>query len=439
MGDTSPDSPSEHHNFDITIIFHLFEDPSYFSHGNPLFYVSNAIVQTINALIIVSTVALCMESMPEYNPDLDGNESWEDVWTAVELTCVICFSLDFVVRAGGAWYAEHLPTFCKDPMNWVDVLAIMPFYMEMMIGDMLDLRFVRVIRLARILRALRSPRFGNMGKVITDIIRNSAAALAIPIYFMMLALVLFSSLVYYAEEASDVYGCYSPAMQIADIPTTTDDAHAKAAEYAAVAHLGNAQASIDDAGATLVRSCGRCPCYKTNASLPACLQFGETGGPLCHTAHFELYDMTNETIESGPMFASIPDTFWWCIVTFTTVGYGDKAPRTAIGRWLGTFTMFMGIFFIAMPLTIVGASFSASWDKIKNDTATNDAEEEALDTSKDSQSLGFRIDVESHIARIADIIEDAKALEEDASWDDIDRGLAALKENIKQQWPGKIQ
>ena len=54
---------------------------------------------------------------------------------------------------------------------------------------MLDLRFVRVIRLARILRALRSERFGNMGSVIADILKHSAAALAIPIYFMMLALV----------------------------------------------------------------------------------------------------------------------------------------------------------------------------------------------------------------------------------------------------------
>ena len=48
---------------------------------------------------------------------------------------------------------------------------------------------MRVIRLARILRALRSERFGNMGSVIADILKHSAAALAIPIYFMMLALV----------------------------------------------------------------------------------------------------------------------------------------------------------------------------------------------------------------------------------------------------------
>ena len=59
------------------------------------------------------------------------------------------------------------------------------------------------------------------------------------------------------------------------------------------------------------------------------------------------------------------DSFWWCIVTFTTVGYGDKYPRTTAGRFVCAVTMFCGIFFLAMPLTIVGSSFSDAWDKLQ--------------------------------------------------------------------------
>eukprot|EP01052_Picozoa_sp_SAG31_P006084 SAG31_NODE_276_length_18650_cov_5.821842_14_plen_193_part_00 len=65
------------------------------------------------------------------------------------------------------------------------------------------------------------------------------------------------------------------------------------------------------------------------------------------------------------MFTSIPDSFWWCIVTFTTVGYGDKYPRTSFGRIVCAATMFCGIFFLAMPLTIVGSSFSDAWDNLQ--------------------------------------------------------------------------
>ena len=38
---------------------------------------------------------------------------------------------------------------------------------------------------------------------------------------------------------------------------------------------------------------------------------------------------------------------WWSIVTVTTVGYGDKAPRSTLGRLLGMFTILFGLFLIA--------------------------------------------------------------------------------------------
>lgn len=39
--------------------------------------------------------------------------------------------------------------------------------------------------------------------------------------------------------------------------------------------------------------------------------------------------------------------FWWAAVTMTTVGYGDKAPRTLGGRFIALVWMFLGIFIIS--------------------------------------------------------------------------------------------
>jgi len=55
--------------------------------------------------------------------------------------------------------------------------------------------------------------------------------------------------------------------------------------------------------------------------------------------------------ESG--FTSIPRSIYWAIVTLTTVGYGDIAPRTGLGQFLAAFVMILGYAIIAVPTGIV--------------------------------------------------------------------------------------
>ncbi|MBL0713739.1 MAG: ion transporter [Desulfosarcina sp.] len=52
-------------------------------------------------------------------------------------------------------------------------------------------------------------------------------------------------------------------------------------------------------------------------------------------------------------FTSIPRSIYWAIVTMTTVGYGDRAPRTALGQILASFIMIIGYGIIAVPTGIV--------------------------------------------------------------------------------------
>ena len=52
-------------------------------------------------------------------------------------------------------------------------------------------------------------------------------------------------------------------------------------------------------------------------------------------------------------FTSIPRSIYWCIVTITTVGYGDIAPETILGQTLASVLMLMGYAIIAVPTGIV--------------------------------------------------------------------------------------
>ena len=52
-------------------------------------------------------------------------------------------------------------------------------------------------------------------------------------------------------------------------------------------------------------------------------------------------------------FTSIPRSIYWAIVTLTTVGYGDIAPKTVLGQALASMIMILGYAIIAVPTGIV--------------------------------------------------------------------------------------
>ena len=52
-------------------------------------------------------------------------------------------------------------------------------------------------------------------------------------------------------------------------------------------------------------------------------------------------------------FTSIPVSIYWAIVTMTTVGYGDIAPQTPLGKLLASAVMILGYGIIAVPTGIV--------------------------------------------------------------------------------------
>jgi len=57
-------------------------------------------------------------------------------------------------------------------------------------------------------------------------------------------------------------------------------------------------------------------------------------------------------------FTNIPKSVYWCIVTLTTVGYGDIAPQTPLGQFIASLVMVLGYGIIAVPTGIVTAEMT---------------------------------------------------------------------------------
>tara|TARA_R110002012_G_scaffold303710_1_gene505713 strand:+ start:12229 stop:13113 length:885 start_codon:yes stop_codon:yes gene_type:complete len=57
-------------------------------------------------------------------------------------------------------------------------------------------------------------------------------------------------------------------------------------------------------------------------------------------------------------FSNIPKSIYWCIVTLTTVGFGDIAPVTPLGQFIASIIMVLGYGIIAVPTGIVSAEYT---------------------------------------------------------------------------------
>lgn len=99
-------------------------------------------------------------------------------------------------------------------------------------------------------------------------------------------------------------------------------------------------------------------------------------------------------------FQSMGDALWWCVVTLATVGYGDLAPVTAMGRFIASVTMVIGLSIFGTFISLIGGAFI---------TAMQDEEQHSLTISKSmyrrlkawQNDCGEPCDIE-HLRRHAD-------------------------------------
>ena len=269
----------------------------------------------IMGCIVLSALVMVIESVPGIH------KKNTQYWDGIEAFFVLTFTTEFVMRVFGT--PSHRE-FWRGGMNWVDLLSIVPWYLDLIIKS--ESPALKMLRLGRSLRLVKLSRYSSGVRLIMAALDASTDALYLFLFILTLLVVLCSSAVYYMERG----------------------------EYDDLTELYMRE---DPARGYL--------CCAGNSSAPC-----ETGAQAW--AYPDSADFTCAQQKERSPFQSIPETFWWCFVTLSTVGYGDFFPVTYMGQVMGICTMLLGIITLALPISIIGGSFIDERQKyLQNERETN--------------------------------------------------------------------
>ncbi|XP_048586247.1 potassium voltage-gated channel subfamily C member 1 isoform X2 [Nematostella vectensis] len=203
------------------------------------------------AFILLSVLDFVMSSVPVV--------PYQSTPSVIEYVCGSWFTFEFILRTA---FSPSLRRQFKKPMTWVDIGALLPFYLQFFI-DVGDMERIKIFIMFRLLRVFRLFRFSYRLQIMALALKGSLHELGLLLLILVISVIFFSTLVFYTDG---------------------DNKRSK--------------------------------------------------------------------------FQNIPKSFWWAIITLTTVGYGDDTPVSWSGRIVGSACALWGVLMITLPISIVNSNFS---------------------------------------------------------------------------------
>ena len=154
----------------------------------------------INVWVLISVLAVVMETVASVSYLISIE------FVILDTIAVAIFSVEYMMRIYSAveepGHRNPLTGRIKqftNPSTLIDFLAILPFFLEVLLHHVLDLRFLRIFRLARLLKLTRgSDATGTLFKVI----KREWPVMSAAAFVMILLIVLTASLGYLVEHAA---------------------------------------------------------------------------------------------------------------------------------------------------------------------------------------------------------------------------------------------
>ena len=192
--------------------------------------------------VVLSSVTLTLNTMPEFQiknslpvknetsnstekttqlPELayiPHHQQYHDnpIFEVIEAICIFWFTLEYFLRLVSS---PNKLKFLKGALNTIDLISILPYYISLLFANRQyenlnnARRVLTLFRVLRILRIFKLARHSTGLKSLGYTLKRSYKELGLLMMFLTIAVLLFSSLAYFAEKEE-------PETKFTSIPVT---------------------------------------------------------------------------------------------------------------------------------------------------------------------------------------------------------------------------
>ncbi|CAL8367992.1 unnamed protein product [Lota lota] len=215
--------------------------------------------------IAISVITNVVETVPcgtsTHQKEVPCGERYTVAFFCMDTACVMIFTVEYLMRL---FAAPSRYRFMRSVMSIIDVVAILPYYIGLVMTDNEDVSGAFVtLRVFRVFRIFKFSRHSQGLRILGYTLKSCASELGFLLFSLTMAIIIFATVMFYAEKGS-----------------------------------------------------------------------------------------------SSSKFTSIPASFWYTIVTMTTLGYGDMVPKTIAGKIFGSICSLSGVLVIALPVPVIVSNFS---------------------------------------------------------------------------------
>ncbi|XP_059834296.1 potassium voltage-gated channel subfamily D member 2 isoform X1 [Hypanus sabinus] len=179
-------------------VWRAFENPHTSTLALVLYYVTGFFIAVSVMANVVETVPC--GAMPGSVKELPCGERYALAFFCLDTACVMIFTVEYLLRLMAA---PSRYRFVRSVMSIIDVVAIMPYYIGLVMTDNEDVSGAFVtLRVFRVFRIFKFSRHSQGLRILGYTLKSCASELGFLLFSLTMAIIIFATVMFYAEKGS---------------------------------------------------------------------------------------------------------------------------------------------------------------------------------------------------------------------------------------------